>query len=50
MLANDAVSERLEKIKESYNNLSDPEAKRASILEISRLQKILKSKDINDKL
>ena len=50
MLANEFVSKRLEQVKEGYKDLSDPEAKRASILEISRLQKILKSKDINDKL
>lgn len=50
MLANEFVSKRLEQVKNGYNELSDPEAKRASIAEISRLQKILKSKDINDKL
>ena len=50
MLANEFVSKRLEQVKNDYNELSDPEAKRASIAEISRLQKILKSKDINDKL
>lgn len=50
MLANEFVSKRLEQVKNGYNELSDPEAKRASIEEISRLQKILKSKDINDKL
>lgn len=50
MLANEFVSKRLEQVKNGYNELSDPEAKRASITEISRLQKILKSKDINDKL
>lgn len=50
MLANELVSKRLEQVKNGYNELSDPEAKRASIAEISRLQKILKSKDINDKL
>lgn len=50
MLANEFVSKRLEQVKSGYNELSDPEAKRASIAEISRLQKILKSKDINDKL
>lgn len=50
MLANEHISQRLDKLKEGYNDLSDPEAKRASISEISRLQKILKSKDINDKL
>lgn len=50
MLANEFVSKRLEQVKNGYNELSDPEAKRASIVEISRLQKILKSKDINDKL
>lgn len=49
MLANEFVSKRLEQVKNGYNELSDPEAKRASIAEISRLQKILKSKDINDK-
>lgn len=50
MLANEFVSKRLEQVKNGYNELSDPEAKRASFAEISRLQKILKSKDINDKL
>lgn len=50
MLANEFVSKRLEQVKNGYNELSDPEAKRANIAEISRLQKILKSKDINDKL
>lgn len=50
MLANEFVSKRLEQVKNGYNELSDPESKRASIAEISRLQKILKSKDINDKL
>lgn len=50
MLANEFVSKRLEQVKNGYNELSDPETKRASIAEISRLQKILKSKDINDKL
>lgn len=50
MLANEFVSKRLEQVKNGYNELSDPEAKRASIAEISRLQKILKSKDITDKL
>lgn len=50
MLANEFVSKRLEQVKNGYNELSDHEAKRASIAEISRLQKILKSKDINDKL
>lgn len=50
MLANEFVSKRLEQVKNGYNELSDPEAKRASIAEMSRLQKILKSKDINDKL
>lgn len=50
MLANEFVSKRLEQVKNGYNELSDPEAKGASIAEISRLQKILKSKDINDKL
>lgn len=50
MLANEFVLKRLEQVKNGYNELSDPEAKRASIAEISRLQKILKSKDINDKL
>lgn len=50
MLANEFVSKRLEQVKNGYNELSAPEAKRASIAEISRLQKILKSKDINDKL
>ena len=50
MLANESVAKRLEQVKSGYNELSDPEAKRASIAEISRLQKILKSKDINDKL
>lgn len=50
MLANEFVSKRLEQVKNGSNELSDPEAKRASIAEISRLQKILKSKDINDKL
>ena len=50
MLANEHIAKRLERLKEDYNDLSDPEAKRASISEISRLQKILKSKDINDKL
>ncbi len=50
MLANENVAKRLEQVKNGYNELSDPEAKRASIAEISRLQKILKSKDINDKL
>lgn len=50
MLANEFVSKRLEQVKNGYNELSDPEAKRASIAEISRLQKLLKSKDINDKL
>lgn len=50
MLANESVAKRLEQVKNGYNELSDPEAKRASIEEISRLQKILKSKDINDKL
>lgn len=50
MLANEFVSKRLEQVKNGYNELSDPEAKRASIAEISRLQKILKTKDINDKL
>ena len=50
MLANEFVSKRLEQVKNGYNELSDPEAKRASIAEISSLQKILKSKDINDKL
>lgn len=50
MLANEFVSKRLEQVKNGYNELSDPEAKRASIAEIYRLQKILKSKDINDKL
>lgn len=50
MLANEFVSKRLEQVKNGYNELSDPEAKKASIAEISRLQKILKSKDINDKL
>lgn len=50
MLANEFVSKRLEQVKNGYNELSDPEAKRASIAEISRLQKILKSKDISDKL
>lgn len=50
MLANEFVSKRLEQVKNGYNELLDPEAKRASIAEISRLQKILKSKDINDKL
>lgn len=50
MLANEFMSKRLEQVKNGYNELSDPEAKRASIAEISRLQKILKSKDINDKL
>lgn len=50
MLANEFVSKRLEQVKNGYNELSDSEAKRASIAEISRLQKILKSKDINDKL
>lgn len=50
MLANEFVSKRLEQVKNGYNELSDPEAKRASIAEISRLQKILKSKYINDKL
>lgn len=50
MLANESVAKRLEQVKNGYNELSDPEAKRASIAEISRLQKIFKSKDINDKL
>lgn len=50
MLANESMAKRLEQVKNGYNELSDPEAKRASIAEISRLQKILKSKDINDKL
>lgn len=50
MLANESVAKRLEQVKNGYNELSDPEAKRASLAEISRLQKILKSKDINDKL
>lgn len=50
MLANESVAKRLEQVKNGYNELSDPEAKRSSIAEISRLQKILKSKDINDKL
>lgn len=50
MLANESVAKRLEQVKNGYNELSDPEAKRASIAEISRLQRILKSKDINDKL
>lgn len=50
MLANDKISQTLENLKTEYNSLSDSEQKRASILEISRLQKILKSKSIDDKL
>lgn len=50
MLANDKISQTLENLKTEYNSLSDNEQKRASILEISRLQKILKSKSIDDKL
>lgn len=50
MLANEKIAQELERRKQEYNSLSDAEQKRASILEISKLQKILKSKSIEDKL
>lgn len=50
MLANAKITDKLEKLKAEYNTLSDNEQKRASIMEISRLQRILKSKSIDDKL
>lgn len=49
-LANESVSQKLEEAKERFNNLSDATEKRAGIQEISALQKILKSKSIEDKL
>lgn len=50
MLANVRITHQLEELKAQYNMLSDNEQKRANILEISRLQRILKSKSIDDKL
>lgn len=50
MLANKQIAEQLEKLKAEYNTLSDNEQKRANIMQISRLQRILKSKSIDDKL
>lgn len=50
MLANVRITHQLEELKAQYNTLSDNEQKRANILEISRLQRILKSKSIDDKL
>lgn len=50
MLANVRITHQLEELKAQYNTLSDNEQKRANILEISRLQRILKSKSIDDKI
>ena len=50
MLANESISSRLAELKEKYNELSDQDEKRATVREITRLQKILKSKAIEDKL
>ncbi len=49
-LANESISQKLENAKERFNNLSDANEKRAGIMEISTLQRILKSKSIEDKL
>lgn len=49
-LANECISQKLEEAKERFNTLSDANEKRAGIAEISALQKILKSKSIEDKL
>lgn len=49
-LANEDISQKLEEAKELFNTLSDPDEKRKGIAEISALQKILKSKSIEDKL
>jgi len=49
-LANECISKKLEEAKERFNTLSDANEKRAGIAEISALQKILKSKSIEDKL
>lgn len=49
-LANESVSQKLEEAKQRFNDLSDANEKRAGIKEISALQKILKSKSIEDKL
>lgn len=50
MLANETLALRLAELKEKYNDLSDAEQKRATVEEIARLQKIMKSKAIEDKL
>lgn len=50
MLANLRITNQLEILKAQYNTLSDNDQKRANIMEISRLQRILKSKSIDDKL
>lgn len=50
MLANESLALRLAQLKEKYNDLSDAEQKRATVEEIARLQKIMKSKAIEDKL
>lgn len=49
-LANESISAKLDEAKERFNTLSDTNEKRAGIAEISALQKILKSKSIEDKL
>lgn len=49
-LANECISAKLDEAKERFNTLSDANEKRAGIAEISALQKILKSKSIEDKL
>lgn len=50
MLANESIAQKLSELKEKYNSLSDATEKRESILEITKLQKIMKSKNIEDKL
>ena len=46
----ESLALRLAELKEKYNDLSDAEQKRATVEEIARLQKIMKSKAIEDKL
>ena len=48
-LANDSISAKLDALKNRYSNLSDAGEKRAAVNEISRLQKMLKSKSLGDK-
>lgn len=48
-LANDSISAKLDELKKLYGKLSDAGERRQAVNEISRLQKMLKSKSLGDK-